>query len=58
MTTDDRAVLVDMAHWLFMLLDTERQINQLVAKNQNAPKHLYEQSEDLKQRIVTRIFED
>lgn len=57
MKREDKRALVESADLLFMLIHTRCEIAQLVVKNQNAPKYLYEQANDL-QRQVLEVFFD
>lgn len=58
MTTDDKKILVEMANTMFLLIHTKCEIATLVAKHQNAPKYLYEQAQDLQNRVMEVIFAD
>lgn len=57
MSEDDKDVLVEAMQSLFMLMHTQCEIATLIAKNQNAPKYLYEQVIDLREQIIREIRE-
>lgn len=42
----------ELMELMLMLIHTQREIATLVAKNQNAPKYLYEQVRDLQDQIL------
>lgn len=59
MNMDDKRVLIDCMRSMFMLIETQREIATIKAKNQNAPKYLYEQASDIKDKIIhTILMED
>lgn len=58
MSTDDKRVLVEMAHVMFLLIHTKCEIAVLESKQQGVPKYLYQQAQELQDRIIQDIFED
>ncbi|WJM88682.1 hypothetical protein QDY63_14865 [Pseudomonas brenneri] len=55
MKTVDKISLRDIVEKMFQLIQTRTEIATLVAKNQNAPKYLYQQASDLQDDILTSV---
>ncbi|MGF6139014.1 hypothetical protein [Pseudomonas laurylsulfatiphila] len=52
MTKQDSLDVAEMLEHVFQLIHTKCEIATLVAKNQNAPKYLYEQASDQQEHIL------
>lgn len=52
MNRQDSSDIADMLENVFLLIHTKCEIATLVAKNQNAPKYLYQQAEQQQDHIL------
>lgn len=57
MNQKDYMMMEEILRMVFALIHQKMEIAEAAAKNQNAPKYMYEQAADLQQQILERLYE-